>query len=72
MFRRGSRPLSGEFLVPQCKSCREDADELVTIEISGKKQRVCEACAEREDEQQTILEASEAAVQNMMGFKGRR
>ncbi len=56
----------------QCKSCGEDADELVTVTVDGKKKRVCESCADAENEQQTIREDSEAVVQNMMGFKGRR
>ena len=58
--------------MPQCKSCGEDADELVTVKVAAKKQRLCENCAEQHNEQQTILEDSEAAVQNMMGFRGRR
>jgi ribosome-binding protein aMBF1 (putative translation factor) len=58
--------------VPQCKSCGEEADELVQVEINGRKKRLCESCAEQANEQQSILEASEAAVQNMMGFRGRR
>jgi hypothetical protein len=58
--------------VPRCKSCGEDADELVTVNLAGKKQRLCEGCADQANEQQTILEDSEAAVQSMMGFRGRR
>lgn len=58
--------------VPQCKSCGEEADELVTVKVGSKKQRWCESCAEQHSEQQTILEESEAVVQNMMGFRGRR
>lgn len=58
--------------MPQCKSCGEDADELVQIEVDGRKRRLCESCADQVKEQQGILEASEAAVQNMMGFRGRR
>lgn len=58
--------------MPQCKSCGEDVDELVQVEIDGRKKRVCESCAEQVNEQQAIAEDSEAAVQNMMGFRGRR
>jgi len=58
--------------VPQCKSCGEDADELVTVKVDGKKQRLCESCADAANEQETIAKDSEAVVQNMMGFKGRR
>lgn len=56
----------------QCKSCGEDANELVTVKIDGKKQRLCESCADQASEQEAIKEDSEAVVQNMMGFKGRR
>jgi ribosome-binding protein aMBF1 (putative translation factor) len=62
----------GERRVPQCKSCGEDADELVQVEVNGRKKRVCESCAEQANEQETIAQESEAVVQNMMGFKGRR
>jgi ribosome-binding protein aMBF1 (putative translation factor) len=58
--------------MPQCKSCGEDADELVSVKVNGKTKRVCESCAERENEQEAIRQDSEAVVQNMMGFKGRR
>lgn len=58
--------------MPQCKSCGEEADELVSVKIDGKTKKVCESCAELENEQQAIKQDSEAVVQNMMGFKGRR
>lgn len=58
--------------MPQCKSCGEDVDELVQVEVDGKKKRLCETCAEEANEQQAIQEDSEAAVQKMMGFRGRR
>lgn len=62
----------GEIRVPLCKSCGEDADELVQVEVNGRKKRVCESCAEQANEQESIAQESEAVVQNMMGFKGRR
>jgi len=58
--------------VPQCKSCGEEVDELVSVKVSGKTKRLCESCADLENETEAIKEASEAVVQNMMGFKGRR
>jgi ribosome-binding protein aMBF1 (putative translation factor) len=58
--------------VAQCKSCGEDADELVQVKVDGKKLRLCESCADQAKEQEAIAEASEAVVQNMMGFRGRR
>jgi len=58
--------------MPQCKSCGEDAEELVSVKVNGKTKRVCESCADLENEQEAIRQDSEAVVQNMMGFKGRR
>jgi protein-arginine kinase activator protein McsA len=55
-----------------CKSCGDETDELVTIVVSGKRRRICDDCAEEVQNQETIAEQSEAAVQQMMGFKGRR
>jgi ribosome-binding protein aMBF1 (putative translation factor) len=55
-----------------CKACGEEVEELVTVKVAGKSRRVCDDCAERSKEQQTIAEESEAAVQQMMGYKGRR
>ncbi len=58
--------------MPDCKVCGEEADELVTVTIGGKKKKVCEACAEDAEHDEEMAKASEAAVQQMMGFKGRR
>jgi ribosome-binding protein aMBF1 (putative translation factor) len=58
--------------VPLCKSCGENADELVVVKVDGRRRRVCEECAEQAGEEEAIAEASEAAVQRMMGFRGRR
>jgi ribosome-binding protein aMBF1 (putative translation factor) len=58
--------------MPQCKSCGEDAEELVSVKVNGKTKRICESCADQETEQEAIRQDSEAVVQNMMGFKGRR
>jgi ribosome-binding protein aMBF1 (putative translation factor) len=56
----------------QCKSCGEDAEELFSVSINGKKKRVCESCADQAKEQEAIAVESEAVVQKMMDFKGRR
>lgn len=56
----------------QCKSCGEDADELISMTVKGKKLRLCESCADEAKEQESIAEESEAVVQKMMDFKGRR
>jgi protein-arginine kinase activator protein McsA len=58
--------------MPVCKACGEEADELVTVKVSGKSKKLCESCADEAAEQDAVAEASEAVVQNMMGFKGRR
>ncbi|HTM46401.1 MAG TPA: hypothetical protein VL137_15680 [Polyangiaceae bacterium] len=58
--------------MPVCKSCGEEVDELVTAKVEGKSKRVCEDCAALAEEGEQIAEKSEAAVQQMMGFKGRR
>ena len=55
-----------------CKQCGEDADALVTVKVAGKSKKMCEDCADRAREQGEIAEQSEAVVQGMMGFKGRR
>jgi ribosome-binding protein aMBF1 (putative translation factor) len=55
-----------------CKSCGDETDELVTLIISGKRRRVCDDCAAEARTQDDIAEQSEAAVQQLLGFKGRR
>lgn len=58
--------------MPICKACGEEVDELVAVEVDGKRKRLCEDCAEEAERDQAIAEESEAVVQQMMGFKGRR
>jgi hypothetical protein len=58
--------------MPHCKSCDSTVDRLVTVKVSGKSRKLCEDCADRAREEGEIAEASESAVQSMMGFKGRR
>lgn len=65
-------PLPENVEVPECKSCGEEVDELVSIKVNGKTKRLCEGCADQENAEQAIKQESEAVVQNMMGFKGRR
>ena len=47
-------------------------DELVSVKVDGKKKKLCEDCVELAQEQEALAEESEAVVQQMMGFKGRR
>ena len=42
------------------------------VKVAGKTKKLCESCADEVREQGEVAEASEAVVQNMMGFKGRR
>jgi DNA replicative helicase MCM subunit Mcm2 (Cdc46/Mcm family) len=55
-----------------CKECGSEVEELKTVKVGGKKKKMCEDCADRAAEQGAIAEESEAVVQQMMGFKGRR
>ncbi len=58
--------------MPTCSMCKDEVDQLVTATVGGKKKKVCEDCESRAKENEAIAEESEAVVQNMMGFKGRR
>ncbi|HSN83688.1 MAG TPA: hypothetical protein VLS88_13980 [Polyangiales bacterium] len=58
--------------MPTCKSCEDEVDELVTAKAGGRRVKVCEDCAERLAEEAEIAEMSESAMQDMMGYKGRR
>ncbi len=55
-----------------CKVCDDEVDRLVAVKVDGKAKKMCEDCADRAREQAEVAEASEAVVQGMMGFKGRR
>jgi hypothetical protein len=65
-------PRGNLFTMPTCKGCGEEVDELVSVSTGGKKKKLCEQCAEEEEQADDMAQASEAAVQQMMGFKGRR
>lgn len=58
--------------MPTCKACDEEVDELIAVTIHGKRKKLCEECAEEAQQEADMAEESEAAVQRMMGFKGRR
>jgi hypothetical protein len=58
--------------MPVCKGCGEEVDEVMTVNIGGKRRKLCEECAEEAEHEQDMAEESEAAIQQMMGFKGRR
>ena len=58
--------------MPVCRTCKDEADELVSVKAEGRRIKVCEDCAERLAEEAEIAEMSESAMQDMMGYKGRR
>lgn len=58
--------------MPICKGCGEEVDELQTVKVAGKSKKLCESCADEAREGDAVAEESEAVVQQMMGFKGRR
>jgi F420-0:gamma-glutamyl ligase len=58
--------------MPTCRECENEVEELVAVKVSGKAKKMCEDCADRARETDAIAEESEAVVQQMMGFKGRR
>jgi len=58
--------------MPVCKSCGEEVEELVSVSVSARTKKVCQDCAERAEEEAAVGEESEAVVQRMMEFKGRR
>jgi hypothetical protein len=47
-------------------------DSLVAVKVDGKSKKMCEECADRAREASEVAGQSEAMVQNMLGFKGRR
>ena len=53
-----------------CKECGDEVDELVKIRIFGKTKKMCEDCADLAREEAEIAEESEAAMKDMMGYKG--
>ena len=55
-----------------CKQCGEEVDELFSVNVQGRRKKMCEDCADAAREQAEIAEESESVVQGMMGFKGRR
>lgn len=58
--------------MPECKECGDEVDRLVSVKVGGKAKKLCEDCADRAREEAEVAVESEAVVQQMMGFKGRR
>lgn len=55
----------------ECKLCGEQVEELVTVQVKGRKRKVCEDCAGRLAEEGEIADAALGAVRDMMGYKGK-
>ena len=58
--------------MPLCRGCKDEVDSLVTVTVDGKKQKLCEDCADRAREEGVVARESESVIQGMMGYKGRR
>ena len=58
--------------MPECRECNNEVEELLSVKVDGRKQKLCEDCVDRAREAGEIAEASEGVIQDMMGFKGRR
>jgi hypothetical protein len=58
--------------MPICKICEDEVAFLISIKVKGRKQKMCEDCADRLREEEEVAEESEAVIQDMMGYKGRR
>lgn len=57
-----------------CAECRDEieGDEVVKVKVGRRTRKLCEDCGDRLREEMEIAEASEAVIQGMMEFKGRR
>lgn len=58
--------------MPVCRECDSEVDSLKTVNVGGKKKKVCEDCADRIEQEEAVAEESEQVVRQMMGFKGKR
>jgi hypothetical protein len=55
-----------------CHECDNEVESLKTVKVGTKKKKMCEDCADRLAQDAAVAEESEAVVQQMMGFKGKR
>lgn len=58
--------------MPTCAECKNEVDELKSVKVGSKRKKMCEDCVDRVAQDDAVAEESEAVVQGMMGFKGRR
>ncbi|MCB9558659.1 MAG: hypothetical protein H6707_21255 [Deltaproteobacteria bacterium] len=54
-----------------CKSCGDEVDRLVRVRVGRKTHKLCEECAELKREELEIADDAEAAMREMMEYKGR-
>lgn len=59
-------------MMPTCRSCDDEVDDLMSVKADGRRIKVCADCAERLAEEAEIAEMSESVIRDMMGYKGRR
>ena len=59
-------------MATKCRECGDEIEEVHKVKVDGRWWKLCEDCADRIREELEIAEESEAVVQDMMGFKGRR
>ncbi len=57
--------------MPECRECGDEVDELVKVKLGRRTVKLCEDCADRAREEAEIAEASEGAMRDMMGYKGK-
>lgn len=55
-----------------CRECENEVETLKTVKVGSKKKKMCEDCADRIAQEEAVAEESEAVVQQMMGYKGKR
>jgi hypothetical protein len=64
--------LKEDLSMPTCGECNNEVDALKSVKVGSKRKKMCEDCADRVAQDDAVAEESEAVVQGMMGFKGRR
>ncbi len=55
----------------QCKQCNEEVEELMVVEVAGKKRKVCDDCGAKLKEEGEVADAALGVVRDMMGYKGK-
>jgi hypothetical protein len=55
----------------ECPLCKEDVEELVSVQAGKKRTRACDDCVARIEEQAEIADEATTAMKGMMEYKGR-